>query len=185
VPLDRADVDTDQIIPAQWMKRVERTGFGAGLFEAWRGPGFPLDDPRFAGAVVLVTGPNFGIGSSREHAVWALTDAGFEAVVAPRFGDIFRANAARNGLVCVEVEPATGRRLLDAVAADPSVEFVVDVADRRLTAPGAGVDVAFPLDDGTRRRLLEGLDDVAVTMASADAIAAHEAGRPPWMPSLA
>ncbi|HEX9994808.1 MAG TPA: 3-isopropylmalate dehydratase small subunit [Acidimicrobiales bacterium] len=184
VPLDRSDVDTDQIIPAHWLKRVERTGFGAGLFEAWRGPGFPLDDPRHAGAVVLVAGPNFGVGSSREHAVWALADAGIEAVVSPRFGDIFRTNAAGNGLVCVQVEPDVGRRLLDAVAADPTIEVVVDVEARRLVAEGAGVDVAFPLDAGTRRRLLEGLDDVALTLAAADAIAAHEAARPPWMPAV-
>ena len=183
VPLDRSDVDTDQIIPAQWLKRVERTGFGAGLFAAWRDdPAFVLNQQRFEGATVLVAGPNFGTGSSREHAVWALEDYGFQAVVSPRFADIFRTNCTKVGLVPVQVDPATGAALLRAVEADPGLVVTVDVAERTLSAPGAGIEVAFPLDDFTRHRLLEGLDDVDLTLRHADAISAYEATRPEWFP---
>ncbi len=183
VPLDRSDVDTDQIIPAQWLKRVERTGFGAGLFAAWRDdPTFVLNQQRFDGATVLVAGPNFGTGSSREHAVWALEDYGFQAVVSPRFADIFRTNCTKVGLVPVQVDPATGAALLQAVEADPGLVVTVDVAERTLSAPGAGVEVEFPLDDFTRHRLLEGLDDVDLTLRHADAISAYEATRPEWCP---
>ncbi len=186
VPLDRSDVDTDQIIPSAWLKRVERTGFAEGLFSAWRAePGFVLDRPEHAGATILVTGPNFGTGSSREHAVWALMDHGFRVVVSPRFADIFRTNCTKAGLLPVEVAGPVGRALLDAVAADPGLELVADVAQRRLRAPAAGVDVAFPLDDFTRMRFLEGLDDVDLTLRHEEAIAAHEANRPAWMPATA
>ncbi len=182
-PLDRSDVDTDQIIPAQWLKRVERTGFGAGLFAAWRDdPDFVLNQPGYAGATVLVAGPNFGTGSSREHAVWALEDYGFQAVVSPRFADIFRTNCTKVGLVPVEVDAASGAALLRAVAADPRLVLTIDIATRTLTAPAAGIEVHFPLDDFTRHRLLEGLDDVDLTLRHADAIAAYEATRATWLP---
>jgi 3-isopropylmalate/(R)-2-methylmalate dehydratase small subunit len=186
VPLDRADVDTDQIIPAVWLKRVERTGFGAGLFSAWReqDPTFPLNRPEHAGASILVAGPNFGIGSSREHAVWALTDYGFRAVVSPRFGDIFRTNATKAGLVPAVVAPAVGEALLRAVEADPGLVITVDVARRLVLAPVVGIEAPFPLDDFTRHRLLEGLDDVGLTLRHAEAIAAHERSRPAWMPTV-
>ncbi len=183
LPLDRSDVDTDQIIPSDWLKRVERTGFGAGLFSEWReDPDFVLNRPEHAGASVLVTGPNFGTGSSREHAVWALMDYGFEAVVSPRFGDIFRNNCTKNGLVPVEVDEEVGRRLLAALESDPELEISVDVEARTLRAPQLGVDVGFPLDDATRERFLEGLDDVALTLRHAAAIDAFEARRPAWLP---
>ena len=185
VPLDRSDVDTDQIIPAEWLKRVERTGFGRGLFATWRDDrNFVLNDERYAGATILVAGPNFGTGSSREHAVWALMDHGFAAVVSPRFGDIFRNNATKNGLVPVVVPPDVGEALLRAVDADPGLELTIDVERRTLSAAGAlDIDCAFPLDDATRERFVEGLDDIAITLRHAAAIDAHEARRPDWMPT--
>ncbi|WP_419919960.1 3-isopropylmalate dehydratase small subunit [Candidatus Poriferisocius sp.] len=185
LPLDRSDVDTDQIIPSDWLKRVERTGFEQGLFSEWRqDPGFVLNDPRFTGARILVAGPNFGTGSSREHAVWAIQQYGFEAVVSPRFGDIFRNNSTKNGLVPVQVDPATARTLLDAVASDPSTEITVDVERLTVSAPAAGVSTGFPLDRAVQHRLLEGLDDIAMTLMHAEAIDAFETTRPAWMPSL-
>ncbi len=184
VPLDRSDVDTDQIIPSEWLKRVERTGFGAGLFAEWRDdPEFVLNQPRYAGAVILVAGPNFGTGSSREHAVWALQDHGFRAVVSPRFADIFRTNCTKAGLLPVTVDEATGRALLEAVGADPAIEITVDVETRRLRAPALAIDTEFPLDDFTRWRFLEGLDDIDLTLRHADLVAAYEAGRPSWLPT--
>lgn len=186
LPLDRSDVDTDQIIPAQWLKRVERTGFGAGLFAAWRDdPDFVLNRPEHRGARILVAGPNFGTGSSREHAVWALEDHGFEAVVSPRFADIFRSNCTKVGLVPVQVDEATGERLLRAVEADPTLVVTIDVEQRVLTAPAAEVEASFPLDDFTRHRLLEGLDDVDLTLRHAEAIAGYEDRRPGWLPTTA
>ncbi len=186
LPLDRSDVDTDQIIPAVWLKRVERTGFGAGLFAAWRDdPGFVLNQPHHRGAKILVAGTNFGTGSSREHAVWALEDYGFEAVVSPRFADIFRSNCTKVGLVPVQVDDLTGATLLQAVAADPTLVVTVDVAARTLSAPAVGIDVGFPLDDFTRHRLLEGLDDIDLTLGHADAIDAYERRRPSWLPTTA
>ena len=187
VPLDRADVDTDQIIPAHWLKRVERTGFGVGLFSAWReaDPAFVLNRPEHAGATILVAGANFGIGSSREHAVWALTDYGIRAVISPRFGDIFRTNATKTGLVPVEVEPEVGAALLRAVTADPTTEITIDVERRLVVAPAIGLEVPFPLDDFTRHRLLEGLDDIGLTLRHADQIAAYESQRPVWLPRVA
>ena len=186
VPLDRSDVDTDQIIPAHWLKRVERTGFGRGLFSTWRDDRrFVLNDERYSGAKVLVGGPNFGTGSSREHAVWAIMDYGFEAVVSPRFGDIFRNNATKNGLVPVVVPPDVGEALLRAIEADPATEITVDVERRRLTASGAAgvIECDFPLDDATRERFLEGLDDIALSLRYADDIADYEAQRPDWLPT--
>lgn len=185
VPLDRTDVDTDQIIPAHWLKRVERHGFGEGLFERWRGsPDLHLDDPERAGATILLAGANFGIGSSREHAVWALQDRGFQAVVSARFGDIFRTNALRSGLVPVQVEESAARRLLDASLADPSLELLVDIERRSVGAASLGLEWSFRLDDRSRQRLLEGLDDIGTTLRQEEAIAAYEGRRPPWMPSL-
>jgi 3-isopropylmalate/(R)-2-methylmalate dehydratase small subunit len=185
VPLDRSDVDTDQIIPASWLKRVERTGFGQGLFSEWRDDReFVLNRPEHAGATVLVAGPNFGTGSSREHAVWALTDYGFQAVISPRFGDIFRNNSTKAGLVPVQVSPEVGRALLDAVTADPSLEIVVDLERLKVEAPAAGIEADFPLDAFTQHRLLEGLDDIGLTLRFGGEIDAYEAGRPAWLPSL-
>jgi 3-isopropylmalate/(R)-2-methylmalate dehydratase small subunit len=184
VPLDRSDVDTDQIIPSDWLKRVERTGFGAGLFGEWRDDrAFVLNQPQYAGATILVAGPNFGTGSSREHAVWALTDYGFTAVISPRFGDIFRNNATKAGLVPVQVDAATGRALLDAVIADPSLELTIDVERRVVAAPALGIEAPFPLDDFTRYRLLEGLDDIGLTLRHAATIDTYEKTRAPWMPA--
>jgi 3-isopropylmalate/(R)-2-methylmalate dehydratase small subunit len=184
VPLDRSDVDTDQIIPAEWLKRVERTGFGAGLFSNWRDErGFVLNDERYAGANILVAGPMFGTGSSREHAVWAITDYGFQAVISPRFGDIFRNNSTKNGLVPVVVPAEVGEALLRAVEADPALEITIDVERRTLSAPAAGIECEFPLDDATRERFLEGLDDIGITLRDADGIATFEATRPDWLPS--
>jgi 3-isopropylmalate/(R)-2-methylmalate dehydratase small subunit len=183
VPLDRSDVDTDQIIPSDWLKQVERTGFEKGLFSEWRDdPAFVLNDERFAHATVLVAGPNFGTGSSREHAVWAIQQYGFEAVISPRFGDIFRNNATKNGLVPVVVSPELGGRLLAAVEEDPNLEIVVDVDRRVLEVPALGIVEPFPLDDAVRHRFLEGLDDIGITLQDADAIAAFEARRPRWLP---
>ncbi len=186
VPLDRRDVDTDQIIPAVWLKRIERTGFGEGLFSSWRenDPAFPLNRPEFAGASILVAGLNFGIGSSREHAVWALDDAGFRAVISPRFGDIFRNNATKSGLVPVVVEPEVGKKLLQAVTADPQITVTIDIEKRRLRVPEAEIDVSFPLDDFTQYRLLEGLDDIGLTLRHVDAIAAYESTRAGWLPTV-
>lgn len=184
VPLDRADVDTDQIIPAVWLKRVERSGFGAGLFSAWRErePGFVLNRPEYAGASILVAGPNFGIGSSREHAVWALTDWGFRAVISPRFGDIFRNNATKSGLVPVVVPAEVGEALLRAVAAEPGLEVTVDVENRRVSAADAGIEAVFPLDDFTRYRLLEGLDDIGLTLRHEADLGVYEGRRAAWLP---
>jgi 3-isopropylmalate/(R)-2-methylmalate dehydratase small subunit len=185
VPLDRSDVDTDQIIPSEWLKRIERTGFGAGLFSEWRDdPGFVLNEPGYAGAEILVAGPNFGTGSSREHAVWALVDFGFKAVVSPRFGDIFRNNSTRSGLVPAAVDPEVGRRILDHLLAEPGAEMVVDVERRVVEVPAAGIVAPFSLDDDARHRLLEGLDDVGVTMQHLADIDAYESGRAPFLPSL-
>jgi len=141
VPLDRSDVDTDQIIPSDWLKKVERTGFGKGLFSEWRDErDFVLNRPEHAGATVLIAGPNFGTGSSREHAVWALMDYGFAAVISPRFGDIFRNNCTKAGLLPVQVPAEVGRALLDAVEADPSLELTIDVERLTVSAPAAGIE---------------------------------------------
>ncbi len=186
MPLDRSDVDTDQIIPAVWLKRVERTGFGAGLFSRWAetDPSFPLNKPEYAGASILVAGPNFGIGSSREHAVWALVDRGFQAVVSPRFGDIFRNNSTKSGLLPVVVSPPIADALLRAVTENPGLEITIDVERRTLSAPAIGVDSSFPLDDFTRYRLLEGLDDIDLTMRHEASITTYEKKRPVWMPRI-
>ena len=186
VALDRRDVDTDQIIPASWLKRVERTGFAPGLFGAWRqDPDFVLNRPGASAAKVLVAGSNFGCGSSREHAVWALQDFGFQAVVAPSFGDIFRNNAVAAGLVPAVASEESVARLFAALAADPEAEAVVDVAARTVAIGSAGLPEPFELADYARWRLLEGLDDIALTLRHEQAITAFEASRPAWLPSLA
>ena len=183
LPLARADVDTDQIIPSHWLKRLERTGYGPGLFEAWRkDPAFVLNDRRYQGATVLLAGANFGCGSSREHAVWALLDAGFRAVIAPRLADIFRSNALRNGLVPVEIDAESVEKLIDAARRDPTTSVTVDVETRAVEAPG--IRATFALDDFSRTRLLEGLDDIALTLRHERAIAAYEAGRAAWTPRV-
>ena len=182
VPLDRSDVDTDQIIPSDWLKRVERTGFEKGLFSEWRDdPSFVMNDERFVGASILVAGPNFGTGSSREHAVWAIQQAGFKAVVSPRFGDIFRNNSTKNGLVPVVVPSDVGDQLLRAIEDDPTLELTIDVDRRTLEAPAIGLTVDFPLDDAVRHRFLEGLDDIGLTMQHDDDITTYESHRPAWL----
>ncbi len=184
VPLGYADVDTDQIIPSEWCKRVERTGFEDGLFSQWReDPRFVLNQPRYAGAKILIAGPNFGCGSSREHAVWALLDYGFRAVIAPGFGDIFRNNSLKMGLVPAEVPEEIVDKLLASVEADPSMEITIDVEALRVEAPTAGVAVNFPLDGFTRWRLVHGLDELEMTLRHEESIAAYEKRRPSWMPS--
>ncbi len=186
VPLRRSDVDTDQIIPSDWLKRVERTGFEKGLFSEWRDDrDFVLNDERYSDAVVLVAGPNFGTGSSREHAVWAIQQYGFGAVVSPRFADIFRNNCTKNGLVPVEVTPEVGKALLDAVEADPDLVITVDVANLTLEAPDAGISCSFPMDPATRERYLQGLDDIGISLRHEDDIAVFETTRPAWMPTTA
>ncbi|MCZ7527097.1 MAG: 3-isopropylmalate dehydratase small subunit [Acidimicrobiia bacterium] len=182
-PLRRSDVDTDQIIPAEWLKRVERTGFGAGLFAEWRkDPDFVLNDERYAGATVLVAGANFGTGSSREHATWALQDHGFRAVVSPRFADIFRNNCLKIGLVPVEATGEAVSRLLDALEVDAELEIVVDVTERRLRVPALDLDEPFHLDDHSHFRLVNGLDDIGLTLRHESEIASYEQTRPAWMP---
>src|SRR5260370_18194586 len=185
VVLDRRDIDTDQIIRAAWLKRVERSGFGAGLFEAWRAdPGFVLNAPAAAGAKILIAGANFGCGSSREHAVWALQDFGFEAVIAPSFADIFRGNSIGAGLVTAQADEEAVASLVAALTADPAASVIVDVAGRTISVPSSGLRPPFALPDYARWRLLDGLDDIAVTLRHADQISAFEAGRPGWLPAL-
>lgn len=184
VPLDRSDVDTDQIIPSDWLKKVERTGFDKGLFSEWRDDReFVLNREEFAGAEVLVAGPNFGTGSSREHAVWAIQQYGFRAVISPRFGDIFANNSTKNGLVAVQVSAEVGRRILDAVEADPTTQIVVDVERRVVEVPSLGLVESFPLSDSVQHRFLEGLDDIGLTLAHEADIVAYEATRPAWLPT--
>ncbi len=181
VPLRRSDVDTDQIIPAVWLKRVERTGFGAGLFSAWRNdPDFVLNDERYNGATILLAEQNFGTGSSREHAVWALTDYGFKAVLSPRFADIFRGNSYKNGFLPVQLPEPVITALMDAVEADPTTRITIDLKERRVS--GGGVDESFEIDEGVRHRLLNGLDDIALTLQKEAEISAFEARRPAWLP---
>jgi 3-isopropylmalate/(R)-2-methylmalate dehydratase small subunit len=182
VPLRRSNVDTDQIIPAVYLKRVTRTGFADGLFSAWReDPAFVLNDPRFAGASILIAGPEFGTGSSREHAVWALRDYGFRAVLAPRFGDIFRGNSLKEGLLPVELDLPVIERLWDLVAAEPDAPVTVDLVDRQVRVSGASWP--FPLDDFSRWRLMEGLDDIGLTLRHVDDVAAYEERRLPFLPA--
>ena len=182
VPLRRSNVDTDQIIPAVYLKRVTRSGFEDGLFRSWRDadPGFVLNDPRYTGASILVAGPEFGTGSSREHAVWALRDWGFKAVLSPRFGDIFRGNALKEGLLPVELDIAVIEALWDAIEADPALAVTVDLDQREVRTSGG--TWSFPLDDFSRWRLLEGLDDIGLTLRHEVAIGEFESSRPAFKP---
>jgi 3-isopropylmalate/(R)-2-methylmalate dehydratase small subunit len=199
VPLRRTNVDTDQIIPASYLKRVSRDGFGDGLFAAWReDPDFVLNQTAYAGATILIAGTDFGIGSSREHAVWALADFGFRVVISPRFGDIFRNNATKAGLLPVRLPAGVVAALQDAVEADPAAEITVDLGGRAVRCPAAaaaggagavggaagsgGLTAPFEIDDYTRWRLMEGLDDIGLTLRHADAIAEFERHRESWLP---
>ncbi len=182
VPLRRSDVDTDQIIPAEWLKRVERTGFEKGLFSTWRDDrDFVLNHEKHAGANILVAGPAFGVGSSREHAVWAIQQYGFDAVIAPSFSDIFRNNCTKNGLVPVVLPEATVEAIWDAIDDDADTQIVVDVQRLRVEVPAAGIDEPFPLEPSTQHRFLNGLDDIGITLGHASEISAHEASRPAWL----
>lgn len=186
VPLDRSDVDTDQIIPSDWLKRVERTGFEKGLFAEWRDdPDFVMNQEEFAGANILVAGPNFGTGSSREHAVWAIQQYGFAAVISPLFGPIFRNNSTKNGLVAVQVDHEVGEKILAAVTADPTIELLIDVERRTLEVPALEIDVAFELSDAVQHRFLNGLDDIGLTLQQGDAIDSFESSRPAFKPTTA
>ncbi len=194
-PIDLNDVDTDLIIPKQFLKSVNKTGFGPFAFNERRylddgspDPDFPMNRPEHQGAPVLVAGRNFGCGSSREHAPWALQDAGFDAIIAPSFADIFRTNCAKIGIVCVELDEPAVRRLFDLIVADPSVEVTVDLEEQTVTAPGAGglegVDASFDIDQHTKHCLLNGLDDIALTLEHAGDIDAYEASRAAWRPAV-
>ncbi len=182
VPLRNSNVDTDQIIPAEYLKRVSRTGFEDGLFAAWRkrDAEFVLNRPEYDGATILVAGPDFGTGSSREHAVWALTDYGFRVVISPRYGDIFRGNSLKGGLLTVVLPEDVVHALWTQIESDPTVELAVDLENRTVRAPG--VEVGFELDDYTRWRLMEGLDDIGLSLRHEDDISAYERNRQPWMP---
>jgi 3-isopropylmalate/(R)-2-methylmalate dehydratase small subunit len=184
VPLKRSDVDTDQIIPAEWLKRVERTGFEKGLFATWRDDrNFVLNQERYQGASILVAGPAFGVGSSREHAVWAIQQGGFDAVIAPSFSDIFRNNCTKNGLVPVVLPEPVVEQIWAAIEADPTTEIVVDVERLTVEVPKAGITATFPIDAPTQHRFLEGLDDVGITLTHADEISDYETKRPAWLKS--
>jgi 3-isopropylmalate/(R)-2-methylmalate dehydratase small subunit len=181
MPLRRSDVDTDQIIPAVYLKRVSRTGFEDGLFNAWRSdPTFVLNDPAYAGASILVAGHRFGVGSSREHAVWALQDYGFRAVIAPSFGDIFRNNALKGGLLPIVLQEKVIQELWILLEEQPGVQLTVDLVERQVRGPE--LNWPFSLDDHSRWRLMEGLDDIGLTLRHADSISAFEADRPSYKP---
>ena len=184
VPLDRTDVDTDQIIPSDWLKRVERTGFEKGLFSEWRDDrDFVLNQEQYAGANILIGGLNFGTGSSREHAVWAIQQYGFDAVISPRFADIFRNNCTKNGLVPVTVSAEVNEQLMRAVEADPTLEIMIDVERLTVEAPAIDLETTFPLDAAIQERFLEGLDDIGLTLRYETDIDEYETGRKPWMPA--
>ncbi|GLZ11323.1 3-isopropylmalate dehydratase small subunit [Actinomadura sp. NBRC 104425] len=182
VPLRRSNVDTDQIIPAVWLKQVSRTGFDKGLFSAWReDPDFVLNRPEYQGASILIAGPDFGTGSSREHAVWALQQYGFRVVIAPRFGDIFRNNSTKMGLLPVVLPGDVVEKLQTRAEQEPAAEITVDLGAREVRA--GDLVVPFEIDDYTRWRLMEGLDDIGLTLRHADDIAAYEQRRPGWLPT--
>jgi len=182
LPLKRSDVDTDQIIPAEWLKRVERTGFEKGLFSTWRDDrNFVMNDERYAGASILVAGPSFGVGSSREHAVWALLQYGFNAVIAPSFSDIFRNNCTKNGLVPVVVAESVVQQLWDAIESDPATDITVDMEKLQIEVPSRGIVASFPMDAPTQHRFLNGLDDIGITMTHESEITSFEAKRPAWL----
>ncbi len=182
VPLQRSNVDTDQIIPAEYLKRITRTGFEDGLFASWRkDPDFVLNQPHHAGATILVAGPDFGTGSSREHAVWALQNYGFKVVISSRFADIFRGNSGKGGLLTAEVPQETVERLWALIAADPATEVTVDLAAQQIRAGDLVAD--FAVDGYVRWRLMEGLDDIGITLQSGAAITAFEKQRPEFTPT--
>ena len=182
-PLDRADVDTDQIIPKQFLKRIERTGYGPFLFFDWRAGGdFVLDKPEYAGASVLVTGANFGCGSSREHAPWALRDFGFRAIIAPSFADIFRANCYKTGLLAVTLPDRQVRHLIDLASEDPTAQVTVDLEKQEVR--GEGIAYRFEVDAFARDCLLHGLDEIGLVERHASDIAAFETGRAAWLPAV-
>ena len=181
LPLRRSNVDTDQIIPAVYLKRITRDGFEDGLFASWRkDPEFVLNRPEYEGATVLVAGPEFGTGSSREHAVWALQNYGFRVIISPRFADIFRGNSLKGGLLTIELPEAVVERLWSLAERDPTAQVAVDLRSRTVAFAGESVD--FELDDYSRWRLLEGLDDIALTLRHTDEVASFEVKRPAWMP---
>ena len=185
LPLNRSDIDTDQIIPSDWLKRVERTGFDRGLFSEWRDdPSFVLNDERFTEATILVAGANFGTGSSREHAVWAIQQYGFKAVISPRFADIFRNNCTKNGLVPVQVSAEIGEELLRSVESNPELVITVDVSKRVLEVPDLNISCSFPLEDAVQERFLKGLDDIGITMKYESEIHEYQQQRPDWLPSI-
>ena len=182
VPLKRSDVDTDQIIPAEWLKRVERTGFEKGLFSTWRDDrNFVLNDERYAGASILVAGKSFGVGSSREHAVWAIQQGGFDAVIAPSFSDIFRNNCGKNGLIAVELSEETVAKLWQIIETDPQTEITVDVQRLTVEVPSCGISQEFAMNPDTQKRFLNGLDDIAISLQSEAAISRFEKTRPSWL----
>jgi 3-isopropylmalate/(R)-2-methylmalate dehydratase small subunit len=182
VPLKRSDVDTDQIIPAEWLKRVERTGFEKGLFSTWRDDrNFVLNDERYVGASVLVAGPSFGVGSSREHAVWALQQGGFDAVIAPSFSDIFRNNCTKNGLLPIVLSEPIVNRIWAVIENDATAEITIDLHRFTVEIPSAGITETFEMDTETQQRFINGLDDISITLADADAISKFEASRPAWL----
>ena len=181
VPLKRSDVDTDQIIPAEWLKRVERTGFEKGLFSTWRDDrNFVLNDERYAGASILVAGKSFGVGSSREHAVWAIQQGGFDAVIAPSFSDIFRNNCGKNGLIVVELSEETVAKLWQIIETDPKTEITVDVERLTVEVPSCGISESFAMNPDTQNRFLNGLDDIAISLKHEAAISEFEKTRPSW-----
>ena len=182
VPLKRSDVDTDQIIPAEWLKRVERTGFEKGLFSTWRDDrNFVLNDERYAGASILVAGKSFGVGSSREHAVWAIQQGGFDAVIAPSFSDIFRNNCGKNGLIVVELSEETVAKLWQIIETDPTTEITVDVERLTVEVPSCGISEKFAMNPDTQNRFLNGLDDIAISLKHEAAISQFEKTRPSWL----
>ena len=184
VPLDRSDVDTDQIIPSDWLKQVSRTGFEKGLFSEWRDDrDFVLNDESYAGATILLAGTNFGTGSSREHAVWAIQQYGFGAVISPRFADIFRNNCTKNGLVPAQIPADGASELMAAVQTDPGLEITVDVERLTVEAPAIGFEAAFGMESSTQQRFLEGLDDIGLTLRHTGAIDDYERRRLPWLPA--
>jgi 3-isopropylmalate/(R)-2-methylmalate dehydratase small subunit len=185
VPLDRSNVDTDQIIPSDWLKRVERTGFGAGLFSEWReSSDFVLNQEQYADAQILVAGPNFGCGSSREHAPWALEDYGFRAIISSSFADIFRNNCLKIGLLPVELPKPVVDQIMRAIEDDATLEIVIDVVDRRVALPALDLDEPFDLSDFHHERLLQGLDDIGITLRHVDVITAFETTRSDLTPHL-
>ena len=181
VPLKRSDVDTDQIIPAEWLKRVERTGFEKGLFSTWRDDrNFVLNDERYAGASILVAGKSFGVGSSREHAVWAIQQGGFDAVIAPSFSDIFRNNCGKNGLIAAVLSEEIVNKLWSIIENDPTTEITVDVEQLVIEVPRTGLRETFEMNADTQNRFLNGLDDISISLQHSDEISRFETSRPTW-----